>query len=452
VCPSRTEHNRGSFSAARNLTISVAAEFTAFFSQTHFVARRFLYKFSMSTLNTPVLLLRDSEATARTRPTKVMVVEDEAIIALDIQMQLINAGFAVTGRAATAARAFRAIERDMPDLVLMDIRLKGEMDGVEAASIIRSRYSIPVIYLSSHTDDATLDRARATEPHGFLVKPFAIGSMKAAITMAVHKHLMERRFQTNPAILSAILHGLPDAVIVTKPTGEILLLNHAAEQCTGWSRGESTGRKLSEIACVRDGDGRKVWPSLFQHVSATGTTARIPGYSGLVAKNGARWDVSGKISPLALDGESEDLLVILLDVTDTKKSDPPPLHNGSSISIAEWMIALLCLPGKQPQPAGILLLDHSADHLAIKLNTNIEFEDEIVSAFWNELALDLSQRARERGGNRVVEWLEGTASNILQFSRREAVDFQTTSLTETLDRLYHDHIDPGSCRPLSAQA
>jgi hypothetical protein len=197
----------------------------------------------MSTLKTAVLQARDPNATVDSHRVKVMVVEDEAIIALDIQQQLIQAGFAVTGRAPTAARAFQLIEQETPDIVLMDIKLKGHMDGVEAASIIRSRYALPVIYLTSHSDEQTLDRARATEPYGFLLKPFSNFGMNAAITMAVHKHRMDRERQTTPTLLSTILCGLPDAVIVANPKGEILFLNRAAEQCTGWSGEEVLGHE-----------------------------------------------------------------------------------------------------------------------------------------------------------------------------------------------------------------
>lgn len=399
----------------------------------------------MSTLSTAfVVQSRDVEATAQRQRLKVMVVEDQAIIALDIQTQLIKAGFAVTGRAPTAARAFQLIERDTPDLVLMDILLKGEMDGVGAASIIRSRYALPVIYLTSHSDQETLDRARATEPYGFVVKPFAIDSLKVAITMGVQNHRMEQRFQTSPTVLSSILLGLPDAVIVAKTTGEILFLNQAAERCTGWSRRESSGKKLSEVACVHDGNGREVWPSLFREVIATGTTARIPLNSGLSARNGEASAVTGKVSPIAVDRESEDVFVILLDMTAPRKCEPTQSQKGPSTSTAEWMMAFLCLPGKKPEPAGILLLDPFSDQLAIKLNTNIELEDEIIAAFWHELARDLLQQAQEKGGNHVVEWLEDTASHIVQLSPRGAVDLKTGSLAETLDLLYQDHIDPES--------
>jgi len=131
-----------------------------------------------------------------------------------------------------------------------------------------------------------------------------------------------------------------------------------------------------------------------------------------------------------------------LDVTPPKWSDPAQFLNEPSTSTAEWMIALLCLPGKMPEPAGLLLVDPDSDHLAIKLKANVEIDDEIVAAFWNELALDLKQKALEKGGKQVIEWLEDTASHIVRLSPRGAVDLNSTSLTETLDRLYQEHIEP----------
>ncbi len=294
---------------------------------------------------------------------KVMVVEDEALLALDIHKQLIQTGFAVTGSASTAAQAFQMIERETPDIILMGIKLKGDMDGVQAASIIRSRYALPVIYLTSLSDEATLDHARATQPYGFFLKPFARFGMAAAITMAVHKHRTERKHQ-----------------------------------------------------------------ALFQKVMATGTAVRIPFDSGLVAK--------------------------LLDVTGPKRYNPAQPHDGPSTSTGERMIVLLCLPGKKPEPAGILVIDHGSDHLAVKLKTNVEIEDEIVSAFWKGLALDLNQKSQSQGGIQVVEWLEETASYIVRLSPRAAVDLKTTTPTEALDQLYREHIVPSSSciDSLSAQA
>ena len=139
---------------------------------------------------------------------KVLIVEDEAIIALDIHSHLTQLGFEPTGTARSAAEAFQLIESKLPDIVLMDIRIDGDMDGVAAAGIIRSRYDLPVIYLTAHADAATLERAEATEPFGYIVKPLQHSKVKAVITMALRRHRTERELQQSRTLLSAALQQL----------------------------------------------------------------------------------------------------------------------------------------------------------------------------------------------------------------------------------------------------
>ena len=101
-----------------------------------------------------------------------MVVEDEAIVAKNIEKQLSNAGYDVVGFATTAEESIDKAQLEKPDLVLMDIKLRGKMDGIEAANKIRRSLRLPVIYLTSYTDDKTFQRAKLTDPFGYLIKPF----------------------------------------------------------------------------------------------------------------------------------------------------------------------------------------------------------------------------------------------------------------------------------------
>lgn len=249
-------------------------------------------------------------------PPRVMVVEDEAIIALDIQRQLTIAGFAIAGKAQTAEGAFREIERENPDIVLMDIRLKGDMDGVQAASIIRSRYALPVIYLTAHTDGTTLQRAQDTEPFGFLVKPLVNANLKAAITMALHKHRMERELENSRKLLSTILHGLPDAVLVARASGEVLFLNHVAERTTGWALREATGKSILEVAAIQSQEGNPMTLELLLKVGGEGSSPlRIPPGSTLTSKDGKRIDIAGQLSVMAVDKRATGVFLTLQDVT-----------------------------------------------------------------------------------------------------------------------------------------
>jgi AmiR/NasT family two-component response regulator len=148
------------------------------------------------------LKIREGYHTMSADP-KVLIVEDEAIIALDIHSHLTRVGFEVAGTARSAVEAFRLIEQNTPDIVLMDIRLDGDMDGIQAAAIIRTKYGLPVIYLTAHADEATLERAEATEPFGYIVKPLQHFKIKGVITMALRRHRAERELQDSRALLSA---------------------------------------------------------------------------------------------------------------------------------------------------------------------------------------------------------------------------------------------------------
>ncbi len=124
--------------------------------------------------------------------SKIMIVEDEWITADDIRMSLQSLGYTVSSVVSSGEEAIKKAEGDRPDLVLMDIVLKGEMDGIEAASQIRSCYNIPIIYLTAYADEKILERARITEPFGYIVKPFVNEDLKIAIEIALYKHRVEK--------------------------------------------------------------------------------------------------------------------------------------------------------------------------------------------------------------------------------------------------------------------
>ena len=137
----------------------------------------------MRTLNSPIVSPR------------VLVVEDERLIAEEILERLTRMGFRVVGSVDTAEDAVQAARRELPELILMDIRLKGKMDGIEAAAEIRRDLNIPVIYLTSHSDRGTRARAMETTPCGYVLKPFREEDLLVAIETALHLNLQERRIR-----------------------------------------------------------------------------------------------------------------------------------------------------------------------------------------------------------------------------------------------------------------
>ena len=126
---------------------------------------------------------------------QILVVEDERLVAEDIKMSLQRFGYAVPGIVFSGEEAVKKAEEMNPDLVLMDIVLEGEMDGIEAASAIRSRFDIPVVYLTAYADKKTLERAKITEPFGYIIKPFEDRELHSVIEIALYKHRMEGKLK-----------------------------------------------------------------------------------------------------------------------------------------------------------------------------------------------------------------------------------------------------------------
>ena len=126
---------------------------------------------------------------------RILVVEDESLIARDLSTCLAQMGYHVSGTAASGAEALREVEQHSPDLVLMDIILSGEMDGIKTAEEIRNRFNTPVIYLTACSDDVILNRAKITEPFGYIIKPFEDNELHMTIEMALYKHKMEQELK-----------------------------------------------------------------------------------------------------------------------------------------------------------------------------------------------------------------------------------------------------------------
>ncbi len=119
---------------------------------------------------------------------QVLIVEDEAIVSMDLRYKLEGLGYSVSAEVSSGEEAVAAASQLHPDVVLMDIRLSGEMDGIDAAAEIRRRFNIPVVYLTSHADEDTLARAKKTEPSGYILKPFYDAKLRAVIEMAERRH------------------------------------------------------------------------------------------------------------------------------------------------------------------------------------------------------------------------------------------------------------------------
>jgi len=142
------------------------------------------------------------------KKTRILITEDEQIVAEDLKMTLETMGYAVVGIASSGERAIELADGEKPDLILMDIMLAGKMDGIAAAHTIRGRHDIPVIYVTAYADSTLLERAKHTEPFGYIVKPFNEREIHSNIEIALFKHRMESEIKKRDAILFALGFGV----------------------------------------------------------------------------------------------------------------------------------------------------------------------------------------------------------------------------------------------------
>ncbi|MBD3255958.1 MAG: response regulator [Candidatus Lokiarchaeota archaeon] len=183
---------------------------------------------------------------------KILVVEDEYIVAKDLEKTLDFLGYLVPATVTSGEDAIaRAIELK-PDLILMDIRLEGEKDGIVAAKEIQKEISVPIIYITAYADEKTLSEAKLTEPYGYIVKPFKDVELKSTIEISLHKHKIEKQLKENRKWLDATLRSIGDAVIATNGMGIIRFINLSAEKLTGWSEEDAIGTKLEIVFKIKN--------------------------------------------------------------------------------------------------------------------------------------------------------------------------------------------------------
>ena len=193
---------------------------------------------------------------------KIFIVEDEAIVAESLNDQLEGLGYIVTGNAPSGEEALRNIKNNLPNLVLMDIMLEGEMDGVETAQQIRELYGIPVIFLSAYSDSETLGRAKLTEPFGYLIKPYKERELHTTLEITLYKHRMEKRVREHERWLDTLLRSIGDGVITVGIDGLLTSMSPVAETLTGLSEAELINKDLLGILQIEESGIYPIMPDL----------------------------------------------------------------------------------------------------------------------------------------------------------------------------------------------
>jgi PAS domain S-box-containing protein len=252
-------------------------------------------------------------------PARIMVVEDEGIIAQDIKNCLENLGYSVPDVVFTGYDAIEKAGKYRPDLVLMDIVLKGEIDGIETAAEIRKHYNIPIVYLTAYEDDKTLKRAKMTEPLGYILKPFEERYLRSSIEMALYKHKMENKLKENERWLGTILKSVGDAVVVTDEKGIIKFMNPTAEEISGWSFKDAVGKYLTDVFKLLNEDTKERIDNPVEHVVRDNIVLGRSNHTILVSKSGDEIYIDHSAAPLR-DGKGgvTGVVLIINDISDRR--------------------------------------------------------------------------------------------------------------------------------------
>ena len=210
-------------------------------------------------------------------------------------------GHEVSGTASTAEEA---IDRaSSADIVLMDIHIDGQRDGIEAATEIRSRHRLPVVFLTAHADRSTLDRAKLAGPFGYIVKPLGPASLQTGIEMAIARHRVERLLEEREMWLRQTIACLADGVVVTTAEGRVRLLNPAAERLTGWNQTEAEGLSISQVVRLTDADASEGDADFISVALLRDAPVDLPPRCHLSSRDGREMEIEGSVAPVRLSQE-----------------------------------------------------------------------------------------------------------------------------------------------------
>ena len=336
-------------------------------------------------------------ADAGRRP-RILIVEDEAIVARDIQVQIKGLGYEPVGQAKRGEDAITLVEELRPDLVLMDIQLAGAMNGVEAASEIRRRFAVPVVFLTAFAEDATLERAKLAEPYGYVLKPYAERELRIVLKMALYKHRIETRLRDSEDRYRNLVGNLQTGVLLLDPQGKVLLVNDRAVELLGASREQLVGQNLldTDWNAVHE-DGAPLLPG--DHPVARCIATRAPVLDVTMGifrprTQDRRWLLVSANPRLNPDGSLREVICTASDITRRKH------------------VELELIAGREA-------LRESVMHTQAIL-------DNVVDA-----VITINRHG-------VIESFNRAATSIFGHSAKEAVGHNVSMLMPDHDRLHHD--------------
>lgn len=253
---------------------------------------------------------------------KILIVEDEAIVAKDIQFSLLAMGYRVSSVVSTGTAAVNAAKKDRPHLVLVDIMLEGKPDGLEAARQIRAHFDIPVVYITAYSEENILNKAMETEPYGYLHKPFEERELHSTIQLALYKHKTEHKVKEREEWFATTLSSIGDGVITSDPNGLITFMNPVAESLTGWKLKDASGRNLEEVFNIINEKTHASADNPAKKLNRNNDIVKLESHSVLVAKDGREIPVDDSAANIKDDkGNITGVVLVFQDISERKRAE-----------------------------------------------------------------------------------------------------------------------------------
>jgi two-component system cell cycle sensor histidine kinase/response regulator CckA len=253
-------------------------------------------------------------------PKKILVVEDENLIAMEIQDRLKALGYSVPALIRSGEEAVQRVSQIKPDLVLMDIMLAGSIDGIETAKYIHKHYDIPIVFLTAHSDNETLERAKQCESYGYVIKPLKERELYAAIEIALSKHAMEKRLKAKERWLLTTLKSLGDAVITTNQKGAITFMNSIAVSLTGWEPSSTVGQDFQSVFHIVNENAKTNQENPITTVLKQGKSHESSNGTLLISKNGKEIPIDYNAAPIRDEHSSlKGVVLVFRNITERKE-------------------------------------------------------------------------------------------------------------------------------------
>jgi diguanylate cyclase (GGDEF)-like protein/PAS domain S-box-containing protein len=248
---------------------------------------------------------------------RILIVEDEKIIALDLQRRLERFGYSICDTASLGEEAVRKAAEHRPDIILMDIMLAGAVDGIEAAKAIKRDLQIPVIFLTAYADERTLERAKEAEPFGYILKPFKERELYTTIDIALYKYRVDKKLKQQERLFSAILHSVNDGIIATDIDMGILFMNPIAEDMTGWREADARGKLAHAVLSLID--ARTLSPVIPDSQPMDGHPVFFRD-SVMKSRHGNSFIVDGSLTKIhQVQNETEGYVIAFRDISELKR-------------------------------------------------------------------------------------------------------------------------------------